>query len=137
MNVEIAPGQSLEAKGTEECAMFGNGFWLEQKLNGEVMGQPLRNHSFLGYDPLQKQYRAVGVDAMNPHMTLQGGTFDPETKTMEMKFSGFDAMTNRMVEGKAIERWVDDDTRKTEVWVPAPHGGDLVKFVELTYTRVK
>jgi hypothetical protein len=138
MKLWMAPDTDpVEATGTEDNQSINGGFWVAQTYKANILGQEMTGHGMTGFDPQSKQYIGVWTDSMSPHMMKMEGTYRAADNTMEMRYKGFDTLSNREIEGKATTRWVDDDTRVMEMWAPVPGGSELFKSMEITYKRVK
>jgi hypothetical protein len=138
MKLWMAPNTDpVEATGVEENKSINGGFWVVQNYSANILGQAMTGHGMTGYDPQTKKFVGVWTDSMSPHMMKMEGTYNADTKTMEMTYKGFDTLTNRAIEGKATTRWIDQDTRLMEMWAPAPGSNEMFKSMEISYKRKK
>jgi hypothetical protein len=85
--IEI-PGQSpITCTGTENARMLGD-LWLIADGEGQMMGQTMRTHLMLGYDPEAEQFVGTWVDSANGYMWKYEGTLDERTQTLVLDTSG-------------------------------------------------
>ena len=129
-------GSEQEFTGKETVRNVGK-FWTVSNYSATMFGQPFVGSSTTGYDPKTKKFVGSWVDSMQPHATHMVGTFDKATKTMTYKTKGI-GMDGKPAEGKIVVKYNDNGTRSFTMWGPDPAGGkEMVKGMEMTYTRVK
>lgn len=132
----MGPDNTTEIKGHEKVVAVGE-FWTVSHFKGEFMGTKFNGSGTNGYDPKTKKFVGTWVDSMNPHATRMSGSYDKETKTLTYETKSVDMMGND-AKGKIVIVLKDENTREFTMYSPDPTGGDeLVKSMEMTYTRAK
>jgi hypothetical protein len=77
MRMSMGPGQpTMESKGTDEITWFAEGKWLQSNWSIEMMGQPTKGLSVLGYDNFKERYVWWKVDSMQTCVQSAFGHFD-------------------------------------------------------------
>jgi len=77
MRMSMGPGQPpMESKGTDEITWFAEGKWLQSSWRIEMMGQPTKGLSILGYDNFKERYVWTKVDSMQTCVQSAFGHFD-------------------------------------------------------------
>jgi len=131
----MAPGAApTVSKGTATCKMILDGRYLEENVSGDMMGSPFAGRSLLAYDNIKKKYMSTWVDNMSTSILQSEGTYDPATKTFTMNAMSYEPMAGKDVPVKMVTKIVDEKTHTFEWWAPGPKG-DLMKGMEITYTR--
>jgi hypothetical protein len=130
-------GEPELGKGSETNEMLG-GMWLLSHFQGEFMGGEFHGRGQFGYDPLKKKYVGTWVDSISPFLFTMEGDYDEATKTLTMIMNGTSAMTGQPETAKNVTRYVDDDTKIFEMYMPVEgQEGQWWKMMEITYTRRK
>ncbi|WP_152052751.1 DUF1579 domain-containing protein [Tautonia marina] len=132
------PGQPpTVSKGVETNRMMGD-FWLLSEFEGDFGGMPFRGHSQIGFDPKAGHYVMSWVDTMNPKLSTQTGTYDPDSKTYTFEGKAFDPMLDKEVDQKTVSVLTDADHKVFTLFMKAPeYGDDWVEFMKIEYTRRK
>ena len=129
--------EPTEFEGTETNRCIG-GMWIVSDFKGEFFGQPFEGHATTGYDMENKNYVGSWMDSMSPYMANMSGSFDADKKTMTMDSSNIDPATGKRVKGKNVVVYKDDNTRHMTMYSENPEKpGEMVKSMEISYTRVK
>lgn len=126
------PPQKSKAK--EINRMLG-GFWLVCDFKGEFEGVPLVGHAQFGYDAKNKVYTGTWIDSFTPTPTKMVGTYDPKTKTMSYDTKGTE-MDGSPSKGKNIVVY-GKDKRVMTMYAAAPGTDDMIKVMEVVYTKAK
>lgn len=132
------PGQPPSvSKGVETNRMMGE-FWLISAFEGDFGGMPFQGHSQIGFDPKAGRYVMSWVDTMNPKLSTQTGTYDPDAKTFIFEGKAFDPMLDKEVDQKTVSVTTDEDHKVFTLFMKAPeYGDDWVEFMKIEYTRRK
>jgi hypothetical protein len=125
-----------ESDGTAENKMALGGRFLEQRYQGNVMGQPFTGIGYTGYDNIKKKYVSTWIDSMGTTMMVTEGTGDAGGKVITTTGSIPDALTKKTVAIKAVTTIVDADHTTYEMWGPDP-SGKVFKTLEIHYVRKK
>jgi hypothetical protein len=73
----MGPGQpAMESKGTDEITWFAEGKWLISNWSIEMMGQPSKGLTILGYDNFKQRYVWTKVDSLQTTIQSAFGHFD-------------------------------------------------------------
>lgn len=67
--------------GVERAELVCNGLWLKWTVDGKYAGEPFQGLWLVGYDPFQKKYRSVWVDAKESTPVEMEGSHDAKAKT--------------------------------------------------------
>lgn len=131
-----APGaEAMVSKGTETNKMLGK-FWLLSEFKSDFGGMEYTGRGQFGYDPSAKKCVGTWVDTMSPYMQTMEGNYDVETHTLSMTTEGMDFMTGKIVKGRNVTTYIDNDTKKFEMYAPGPDGKEF-KVMEVMYKRKK
>ena len=131
----MAPGTPpQESTGTAENKMTLGGRFLEQKFEGNMMGQPFTGMGYTGYDLYKKEYIGNWMDSMGTGIMKSTGKADPSGKTMTFTGTMDDPMQQKSMPFKEVIKVVDNDHHVFEMWSPGPDG-KMFKMMEITYTR--
>jgi hypothetical protein len=77
MRMSMGPGQpAMESKGTDEITWFAEGKWLQSNWKVDMLGQPCKGLTILGYDNFKERYVWTKVDSMQTCITSAFGHFD-------------------------------------------------------------
>jgi hypothetical protein len=68
-------------KGTAQMKMVLGDRFLQQEMNGEMMGMPFNGMGLTGYDNFKKKYVSFWIDNMGTGMSTMEGEMDSEGKT--------------------------------------------------------
>ena len=118
----------------ESCRMVGD-FWLVSDFEGSFEGMKLSGHAQFGYDPQKKKYFGTWVDSFRPVQTHMIGTFDAATKTLTYDTTA-KAMDGTEEKGKNVIVFSDNKKVMT-MYGAAPGTGEMIKVMEVVYTRAK
>jgi hypothetical protein len=128
----IGPDQWKPMKGTQTNVMQKGGLWQVmdyKEADGSFVG-----HGVNGWDPTKKKFVSIWVDSMSTEMSIGEGTLSADKKVLTMQFDMPMGDGKRMKVTETITR-KDDKTVVLEMASPAPDG-TMVKFMEITYTKV-
>ncbi len=123
-----------KSKAKESNRMIGD-FWIVSDFSGDFEGMKFTGHGQFGYDPAKKKYHGTWIDSFSPNVTKMVGTFDADKRTMTYETSGV-GMDGNPSKGKNVVVY-GDDTRTMTMYVAAPGTDEMIKVMEITYTRAK
>jgi hypothetical protein len=123
-----------EQKGKETMTMLGE-YWLLGEVESEMMGQPFKGHSIVGYDVMKEKYVMYWVDTMAPYGMFFEGTYDESTRTFTYECRMKDAYTGLDAVYTIKDREQPDGTFAWEMTQKSSMGE--MKMMEATYTRVE
>jgi hypothetical protein len=126
-----------KGKGLETNRMIGK-FWLASKFEGEFMGEEFSGEMHLGWDPIKKKYIGTWVDTVSPFLFTVEGEYDVANHTLTCMMTGTSAMTGKPEVAKNVTRYIDDDNKVFEMYMPVEgKDGEWWKMMEIKYTRRK
>ena len=122
-----------KAPGRESNTMLGD-FWVVSTFNGTFEGMPFTGRAQLGFDPAQQKYVGTWIDSFSPNPTHMLGTYDAASKTLTLDTTGV-GMDGSESKGKNVVVYESDDKRTMTMYAAAPGTDDMIKVMEITYTR--
>lgn len=127
-----APAQTSTA--TSENAWVLGGRWVEQKVTGEMMGQPFQGIGYTGYDSYKGQFVGTWMDTMGTMVMVSTGQADASGKVLTFTSTMDDVVTRKAVTVREVTRVVDANHLVFEMYGPGPDGKEF-KSMEMAYTR--
>jgi hypothetical protein len=128
---EGAPPMESTAVVTAKMEMGGRFLYIH--YNGDMMGQPFKGVSIMGYNNNSKQHESVWVDNMSTSMWFSTGTCSADGKTYTMSGT-FTEPDGTKKTTREVTSWTGADTYTMEFFETVP-GGKERKMMELAYTR--
>ena len=129
------PGASpRESTGTSTFTVIFGGRFVQQKMQGNVMGRTYEAMGLHGYDNLKKKYVSMWVDNMHTSLITSEGRWDEAAKSITMYSDHMDPMTGSQKRARTVVRWVDDNTHIFE-WHESGTDGKEFRSSEITYVR--
>lgn len=134
---ESPDAEPMTGKGVETNKLLGK-MWLLSDFEGEFAGSKFQGHMQLGYDPLKKKYIGTWTDTISPFLSTLEGEYDEATNTLTMMTDGTSVMTGKPEKAKNVTRYIDDDTKVFEMYMPVEgQDGKWWKMMEIKYKRRK
>ncbi len=133
MGRKPSPGE----KGTAETTWLMKGRWLQTKIKGKMMGQPIEMYSITGYDNFKMSYVVTTINSIDTAMVRHEGDMDPSGKALLTYGTLDEYLTgehDKMV--KTVWRFHSEDKITMEVH-DLPIGEKNTKVFEIVYTRQK
>ncbi|MFI5252903.1 MAG: DUF1579 domain-containing protein [Bacteroidota bacterium] len=131
------PGAPIVTKGSAEIKWTLDGRFIQQELDGTMMGSPMHGIGYTGYDNINKHYVSFWIDNTSTAMTTADGIFNQDG-TVLTTYGKMDEPTtgehNKNI--KYIWKIIDKDNNVFEIHdlsLPEPN----TKIVEVAYTRKK
>lgn len=129
--------EPVASKGVETNRMLGK-LWLLSEFKGDFMGEEFVGHMQLSFDPVKKKYVGTWIDTISPFLFTLEGEYDAATHTLTVMMNGTSAMTGQPETAKNVTRYLDDDTKVFEMYMPvAGQDGQWWKMMEIKYKRRK
>ncbi len=125
-----------ESTGTAQAKWVMDGRFVEQTVQGSMMGQPFNGVSLTGYDNAGKEYQSVWYDNMGTGMMTTSGTYDAATKTLTQAGTFNCPMRGNNMPVRWVTKIKDENTYSFEMWSPDETGKDFLGM-EIVYTRAK
>ena len=133
----MAPGKPpIESSGKSELKMTMGGRFLEERFEGNFMGQPFNGLGYTGYDNVTKKYVATWMDSMGTGVMNSTGTMGADGKSYAYTAAMTDPTTGKMTTMKEKLTVTDADHHTFEMWAAGPDGKSF-KMMEIAYTRKK
>jgi hypothetical protein len=131
----MAPGAPpQQSTGTSENTWVLGGRFVQQRHEGNFMGQPFSGIGYTGYDNYKKKYVGTWMDTMGTMVMVSQG--EAAGKTLSMTSTIDDILTGKATAVKSEIKIVDPDHHVMEMWGPDPAGKQF-KTMEIQYTRKK
>jgi len=124
----------MESTGTSVNELTLGGRFLKSEYTSEFMGAPFQGMALDGFDNQKQKYVGLWVDTMSTLMLVFEGACDDAGAVRTMHADYTDAMSGKPAQMKGITTVVSADEHRYEAWTTGP-GGDLVKSMEVVYTR--
>lgn len=133
----MKPGEPpTESTGTATRSSVLGGRYLEEKFDGTFMGQPFQGQGLFGYDNVTKKYVSTWADTAGTGIMKMTGAADKAGKSITLRGSMVDPMTNKSSAMREKLTMNDDDHETFEMW-GAGMDGKTYKMMEITYSRKK
>ncbi len=130
-----APGAPpQESTATSDAHMVLGGRFLEERVQGQMMGMPFEGMGLTGYDNYKKKYLATWADNLGTTIMTMEGTADVAGKVITSTGTVDDFVKKKPTTVKSVMTIVDPDHHVYEMWQPGPDGKPY-KNLEITYTR--
>lgn len=131
----MKPGEApAESTGTAVHKWVLGDRWVEQRFEGNFMGQPFMGIGYTGYDNIQKKYVSTWMDNMSTGVMSTTGTGDE--KAMTFTGTSLDPLTGQAMPLEEKITTIDADTFTMEMFGPDP-SGKMFKMMEIRYERKK
>lgn len=120
-------------KGRMVNAWILGGRYLEQKFEGEFMGQPFQGTGTWGFDVAAGKYFGTWIDSMSTGMMTSWGPVPKDGKTFTSQSEVTDPMTGKPSHGEEVVT-LDSPTQHTMTMYEM-RGDKKVKSMQIVYTR--
>jgi hypothetical protein len=127
--------QGMVSKGTSTSRAVLGGRFIMSEFNGDMMGQPWENLSFLGFDRYKNKFVGCQMSTMGTNILAFEGLLDQTGDVITLFGPMDEPMTNEHDKTvKYVYRFVDENTMIFEVHDLAIIPGET-KVVEVKFTR--
>ncbi|MCB0453060.1 MAG: DUF1579 domain-containing protein [Aequorivita sp.] len=123
-----------KATATDEVKMIMGGRYQESITTGEMMGMPFEGRSTLAYDNVTNEYISTWIDNMGTGLAVMRGKYDEASKSTTLMGTMVDPMSGKEKQMKQVYTFIDDDTRKIEMYETGADGNE-VKTMEILMKR--
>ena len=127
----------MTSKGSETSEMMFGDRYLKSDYTGDMMGQPFKGLSIVGYDNLKKKYVSVWLDDMSTGPMTTEGTSPDDGKTITYTGEMFCPMNGQMMAYRQIIKIDNDDHYQIEMFQKDPTSGKEFRAMVIKYSRVK
>lgn len=133
---DYSSGTPTESKGVSTYTTIMDGRYLQEMVEGTVMGGPFHGMGTYAYDNMQKKYIATWVDTMGTGIMISTGTSTDGGKTINYTGTGSDPMAGKVQTYRSVMHNIDADHARYEMFGPGMDGKEM-KMMEINYTRRK
>lgn len=124
----------LQFKGVETNRGYGE-HWIASDFDSEFMGQTMKLHSIIGYDPDQKKMVGMSIDH-GIYAAKMTGNYDMKSKTVIWQTEAKDANGKPMVQTTMVTQ-KKADVRVLVLMVPGKESSDFTKFMQIKFVKRK
>jgi hypothetical protein len=130
-----APGAPAQkSAGTAETSWVLGGRFIQERVNGEMMGMPFEGIGYTGYDNFKKHFVGTWMDAMGTMMMTSTGRADATGKVLTFTSTMDDVVSGKSMTVREVSRVVDANRHVFEMYGPDKTGKEF-KTMEIVYTR--
>ncbi len=123
-----------KATATEDIKMVMGGRYQVSNVKGTMMGMPFEGRSTLAYDNATNEYISTWIDNMGTGLAVMRGKYNEDSKSTSMTGSMVDPMTGKEKQMRQVYTFVDDNTRKMEMFETGKNGNEI-KTMEMIMKR--
>jgi len=116
-------GEPLRLQATETNRMVGQ-LWLVSDLETNQMD--FASHTVIGYDPEEGKFIGSFVGSFYPLMSRAEVVENQADRTVITTFRSYNP-AGVMVRFKIVQTWLDDDTRRQEIYATGDDGEQALK----------
>lgn len=131
MSADAPPTMS---KGKSVNRMILGGRYQEIRHTGDFNGMPFEGIGTVGYDNAREVFVSTWVDNMGTGIMYLEGTWDEASKSIVMKGTQKDCMTDKNTAVREVLKMTDNNNQVMEMYI-TPEGGKEYKCMEIKYTR--
>lgn len=125
-----------ESKGVMKTQWVLGNRWLEQRFEGDFMGQPFSGIGYLGYDNIRGEHLGTWMDTMSTAAMIMRGKVDSSGQVITFKGEMSDAVSGKPMAVREELRILTNDKHVFALYGPDKAGKEF-KWMEITYTRRK
>jgi hypothetical protein len=131
----MAPGAPPEkSAATAQFESLLGGRFLQQKVHGEMGGQPFDGMGLEGFDNVSKERFGIWIDSMGTGSMMTSGKCAAGAKTCTFTGSMNDPMTGKPSKVREVITRAGDDKFTFDMYGPDP-GGKEYHIMQILYTR--
>lgn len=132
-------GPPARSQAVEVTELVSGGLYSKSAFHGKMGTEDFEGHGLLGYDPRSKEYVGTWVDNFTAVPTSMRGKYDPKTKQLTLFSKIVIPETGDELQQKQITTYVDDNTKKFEIYLLIGEGDQqqAIKLMEMTAKRRK
>lgn len=128
-------GQEMKETSSAKFTKVFNGMFMQQEVNGKMMGMPFHGLELMGYSKATKKYQSVWIDSMGTGMMITEGTPDSTGKVITFNGTMDDPMMGGQTKVKTVVTWADDNKFTFDMY--GTMGDQEQKMMSIVYTRSK
>ena len=123
-----------ESTGTAQAKWILDGHFVQQDVQGDMMGQPFTGVSLIGFDNIGKEYQSVWYNNMGTGMMVVSGKYDAAAKTITQGGNFYCPLTDGQRSTRWVTKFIDANTYAFEMWMVDEAGKDF-KSMEIVYSK--
>jgi hypothetical protein len=131
-----ASSPPVQARGRCERKWVLDGRFVQEELDGGLLGMPFRGVGAYGYDAFERKYTSVWMDTTSTAITTYLGVYDEEKKLVNFTGLYGDPWTGEKKKVRGVTRLESPEQEVLELYLPKPDGGEF-KMLEIVYHREK
>lgn len=125
----------MESPATAECKTIFGGRYVQEKVSGNMMGQPFEGMALMGYNNGTKEYFSFWIDNMSTGYMVENGTMNAEGNMLASKGDMYCPIREKNCSSASKISIIDNNTRKMEMFAPDMKTNNMYKCMEIIYTR--
>ncbi|NUY81573.1 DUF1579 domain-containing protein [Flavobacterium sp. MAH-1] len=134
MTMYMDPTNPTKAESTADIKMVMGGRYQEAHYKGKIDGMDFEGVASVGFNNASKKFESTWMDNMGTGVMYTTGEYDPASKSITFKGSSVDPMTKKEKGFREVYTFVDDNTRKMEMFDSDPTGKEY-KSMEIELKR--
>jgi hypothetical protein len=127
-----APPQKSAATAKFEPLLGGR--FMQQRVQGDMGGQPFEGIGYEGFDNVSKEHFGVWIDSMGTGTMLTRGKCPAGAKTCTMTGSMNDPISGKPTKVREVVTRKDDNNFTFDMYGPDPTGKEF-RMMQIVYTR--
>jgi hypothetical protein len=137
VKVWMDPGQSPQvSSGTLQRKSILDGRFIQEDVQGKMMGQPFRGIGTLGYDRAKQKYVTTFIDSMSTAIQSAQGDYDQSTRTWTFKNEDTCPITHKHIKMRDTLRVISPNEEVMEMYRQLGDEKEM-KTMEIRLTREK
>ncbi len=120
--------------GQAESAMVLGGRFLQERFQGQMMGQPFEGLLLMGFDKLDGQYFTIWMDTWGTGYSIARGRAPASGGALDLSGTMRDALTPQGRPFRHVERKAEDGHRVVELYDTLPDGTEWM-VMSMDYRR--
>ena len=126
-------GKEMKETSTSRFSKVFNGLFMQQEVNGKMMGVPFHGLELMGYSKATKKYQTVWIDSMGTGMMISEGTADSTGKVITFTGTMDDPMVGGRCDVRTVVTHIDDNKFTFDMY--GTMGDKEEKMMSIVYTR--
>lgn len=128
-----ASGEPMETEGTRKTEMILGGRYQKSTHNSTMMGMLTEGLFLIGFDNATQEFTAVWIDNIGTGTAIANGSYDENTKSINLKGTMVDPMNKSNVNFREVYKYLDNDHHLLEMYIVVD--GEESKLMEIEFFR--
>ena len=124
----------VKSTGTAAKTMIMDGRFLQEDMQGNMMGNPFTGRGLTGYDNITETIKGTWIDSMSTNIAFITGSIDLENHRYTMNGEMVEPLSGDTLQHEMVTTIKDEDEHLFEYFLILPDG-NRVKQMEILYTR--